>query len=176
MFEEWSITRTSRGYVRDLNIQDYATTILAVYAAALSTYIAVTQILPNFLRIKVEFTRGLQSNQGEFVDPPLLMWNVVNKSRSDVTVKSIFIKLPDGKYFYNAGIQGDASLPMQLKGQASTGFWVEESQIIMGLQKYKFGGEIKIRGGVRDAVGRIYLSSPVKLMADAAPATAPTES
>jgi hypothetical protein len=164
--------------VLDLNIQDSATTVLAVYAAALSTYIAATQILPNFLRIKVEFTRGLQSNQGEFVDPPLLMWNVINKSRSEVTVKSIFIKLPDGKYFYNAGIQGDASLPVQLKGQASTGFWVEESQIIMGLQKYKFGGEIAIRGGVRDAVGRIYLSRPVKLIAEteaAAPATAPTE-
>jgi hypothetical protein len=152
--------------VRDLSVQDFVTTLLAVYAAVLSTYIAVTQILPNFFRIKVELTRGLQSNQGEFVDPPLLMWNVINRSRNDVTVKSIFIKLPDGKYFYNAGLQGDASLPMQLKGQASTGFWVEEAQVIMGLQKYKFGGEIKIRGGVRDAIGRIYLSKPVKMVAE----------
>jgi hypothetical protein len=149
-----------------LNLQDPITTILAVYAAALSTYIAATQIIPNYLRIKVEFTRGLKGTLGEFVNPPLLMWNVMNKGHIDVTIKSIFIKLPDGKYLYNAGIQGDTLLPAQIKGQASTGFWVEESQIITGLQKYRFGGEIKIRGGVRDAVGRVYLSRPVKLVVE----------
>lgn len=132
------------------------TAAVAVYGAGLSTYTFITQRRDNRPRVKVTLSYGALFLR----DRPqiALMIGVSNPGKHNVTVKSVWLQLPNKHRFFMPRLEGTTQLPCELAvGQGQT-FWMWPTIVAGELSKQGMTGDVKLSAGATDANGNEYRS------------------
>lgn len=134
------------------------TIVLAFYASALSTYLAINAYRERWRRIHVTLTLGLMDSAPEL--KPTLILTAMNLGRRPVTLSGCDVLLPNRKRFATAGAFGSAKgLPCELTEGQTLAIYFPVMEVVAGLKREGLSGEFALRAVFRDALGNTYKSA-----------------
>lgn len=142
------------------------TLIIAVWGAALSTYMVISDYRKNVRSIKVEVSYGFLT-RGNKVGSNLLNITAVNTGYRDITLSSVGFILNDESQLIILNPQGDVKFPHTLKGGKSCIIYKEQSNLAQQLKKNGLSGNVTIKGYYISATGKIYKSKPIQFNIEA---------
>lgn len=136
--------------------KDIATVLIAIYAAALSTYTFLTNRRKDRPDIVVEVTTDLRGT------PPVInlmvTLNALNVGHRPVTLAVTGFLLPDGQIMDFIRPQIDVEFPHKLVSGERCRAWMEIGNLKANLMKAGYYQKVEVVGYFRDEVNRIYKS------------------
>lgn len=137
--------------------QGIATVAIALYAAGLSTYLAVVKLLSMRRRVTVKVSWGFRTMGPELSDYMVFV-TVANPGERNVRVHAPGLLLPDGRSFCFPVPDSDVSYPHDLPEGTSCMMWIPERELAAQLIANGFMGKVKLVAFCHDAVGKRYKS------------------
>lgn len=131
--------------------------LVAIYAAAVSTYLLVTERITRRPRLAVKVSLGFLG-QGAQADKPMLIVSVSNAGKNQATLTSMGLRLADQRNLVFLKPNGDSSLPHTLAPGKSTRLWVSASRVSQMLKECGVSGSAKVAGFFADELERVYRS------------------
>jgi len=138
------------------------TAVVAAYGAVLSTVAILQNRRKSQRRLVIGLSHGLLTFGPRLSDDHILI-SVANDGVLPVTVRSIGIRLPDGKTAIIPPDQGEFRAPYELAPGQGGNFWVSTNEFLASLKEKGYRGQVRIRGVVGDAVGTQFISKPMCL-------------
>ena len=140
--------------------KDFVLFGLAIYGAALSTVGVVLAILRNRRHLRISCTVSYYVEPGRF--EPYFQVEAVNKGTRPVTVTSINIKLPNGKFmmahpnYDDVQLRANTQLPATLADGESAKMMVALDKLKEGLRNWDLTGEVELLPQVGDSAGNTH--------------------
>lgn len=153
---------------------DLATTLVAVYGAALATYTLIHDRRDKRRVIVVKSHIAIPVYQGRGAGDPLFMINAVNPGSRTVHLAGAGFRIGRKKGFALFQPQGDVKFPHALEEGKSCSVWLESRDLAQQLMELGYIGKQTLRGYFQDSVGTQYFSKPVKFNVDEWLATRPS--
>jgi 4-amino-4-deoxy-L-arabinose transferase-like glycosyltransferase len=152
----------------------------AVYAAGLSTWLAVQQWRNQRVRISVSValgvvrmirdnppsTRFFAAIPGELPAEHIVIIGV-NSGQREVTLGAVGLILPNGQYFAPDNLPTSAPLPYRLASGAGCDTWTGVHDFARLLLNHGFTGKIRLIGYYGDQSGHLYRAKPFEFDVDA---------
>jgi hypothetical protein len=133
--------------------------LVALYGAILSTYTLITQLRRDRFRVRVQISRGIfplaSGNEMVFL-------SASNPGQKAVTLDFFGFILPDKQRLLFPNFQSNREFPYELLPGKSCKIWIELTDVVSTLKKYRFTGKVKLRGYYKDQVDNLYKSKPFK--------------
>ena len=145
-----------------METKDIITLIVAVYAAGLSTYVAVVQRRDKRPQIEAKLAFGFLTFGPRLSDQQLLL-TAANVGERTVTLAAGGLLLPDKSQVISFANNSTDRFPHQLEAGKSMTMWFELGPLIGRLAERGHSGTVKVRAMFRDQTSREYLSSPLQL-------------
>jgi hypothetical protein len=161
----------------------------AVYAAGLSTWLAVQQWRDRSPRVKVSLTLGVAKVIREEPlkiqlfsalpgnpRPQHLILAAQNTGRQDVTLGGFGFVVPDGKHFLPDHPLYAFELPHRISPGEAYYIWMSAHEVARNLHDHGFAGKIQLIGYYLDQLSHKYRAKPFEFDVDAWGAEADSES
>lgn len=139
----------------------WATILIAIYGAALSTALLITMLLENRRMLKVVLSTSdiivHRPGQTEIV----MKLSCSNIGKRPITLNSYGVELPNKKIlmFFN---QAPDRLPKTLKDGEQCVLWKNLKNVSKTMNKEGFSNTIKLRGLFGDVTGKKYFSKKIE--------------
>ena len=145
---------------------DIITALVALYAAILSTIIALHDWRAKRPNIKVDLSMGnLQSWAGDW-NGRVLFLEASNPGEKAVILNSMGLILPGDSKVVCTNPQNRVKFPHHLDPEQSCRGWSQAGEIASQLKARGFHSRVKIVGFYNDEVGRIHKSKPFEFDVD----------
>ena len=135
----------------------FATGIVAVYGATLSTWKVVSDHLEKRRSITVKITWGFET-YGTELGPQCVLVTAMNTGHRTVTLRSAGLRLPNGRDMVNFLQSGDARFPHELHSGQSCMISIPVEGVRDSLIRAGIVGKIWLTGFFRDALDKTYRS------------------
>lgn len=145
---------------------------LAIYGAGLSTVTIALAFLRNRRQLKVTCTVSYYFEPGRF--DPYFQVEAVNTGTRPVTVTSINVKLPNGKFmmahpnYDDVQQRANTQLPATLADGESAKMMIALDKLKEGLREWRFTGDVELLPQVGDSAGNTHEGKAYLLDADEA--------
>jgi len=133
------------------------TAIVAIYGAALSTYIFITNLRQRRRQLTVTLTKGFRTS-AQGLSPPMFIITVANPGNRAVSIDTPYIELPDRATLVWLEPLSDVRFPYELEEGKNCHVWAEIEEVTGELVKKGHSGTVKLTAKVRDRTGKIYSS------------------
>ncbi len=143
-------------------VSEIGTFIVAIWGAALATYVWYEQRRLRFPRIRVKFSHGMVTGHSGQLGEPMVFLKAVNEGERPVLLKVPVIRLPDGKSLVWKDILRQMTFPHELRPGRSCQAWIDRKALFSRLREEGFRGRIAIRAEYHDETDRVYKSKPWK--------------
>ncbi len=140
-----------------MNWTDFFTAIVALYGAALSTYIFVVEIRSKKRQISIKLSHAVIFS-GPNVSPSLLQITVANPGNRTVTINTPSLLLPNKKSLVFPQPKSDVSFPHELLEGKNCAVWTDMGILKHELKAEGYSGKIKVIAEVTDATDKKYRS------------------
>lgn len=134
------------------------TALVAVYGAALSTYIFISNRRERKRQVKVTMSLAVLGTSPEVTD--IVALTAANPGSRPVTLTGVTVEMPDENKYVLFKPGGDVSLPYTLEDGKNCTQWLKTRGLAEWLRKEGHSGVVRLVGVFRDAVGTRYHSSP----------------
>ena len=141
------------------------TAAVALYGAALSTYVFWAERKDKRRHVRVSISNGFLA-LGPELSPPMLLIEATNPGSRTVVLNTPGISLPDRKQIVFPNPQSDVRFPHALAEGTKCIVWTPIALLARQLWEEGYRGKLKLRAFFRDQIGTRYKSNKMDLDLD----------
>lgn len=136
------------------------TASVAIYGAALSSYVFVVQRLEKAKRVKVKISFGFLAFGSELSSNHLLL-EAANNGHRTVTLSGWCIKTPKNEQIVMLGRNSEHAFPYEMADGKSVTCWLGVKEAATALADKGYEGIVKLKAEFRDSTGKRFRSDPL---------------
>jgi hypothetical protein len=136
---------------------EFATAMIAIYSAILSTIIFIKEQQKNKRNVKINLTTGyITSDRG--LSNLMIVIEFVNPGFKTVTINSPELKIFDGKNIIIPNPSRNVRFPHSLEEGKSAHVWIDIEDFQRELLQSRYKETVKLKGAIRDQTGKKFYS------------------